>query len=344
MPGRPRSAGAGHFFEPDRLVLSRPIVFDNAPIGAVVIESDLDEMTSRLKRYAAIVAGVLIVSFALAYGTAARLQRALTDPVLHLAATAQAVSSGRDYTVRAVTSARGELGLLVRTFNDMLDQIQDRDAALQRARDDLEGQVVDRTRSLQGEIAERKLLEDKLRAKNTELEDQSRRAQEATRLKSEFLANMSHELRTPLNAIIGFAELMHDGRVGAVSAPHKECLADILTSSSHLLQLINDVLDLSKVEAGKMEFRPERVEMAKLIGEVKDILRSLSAKKRIQLAVEIYPALYDVVLDPGKLKQVLYNYLSNALKFTPEGGRVTVRARLESGGRFRLEVADTGVG
>jgi len=344
VPSRPRSAGEGHFFKRDRLVLSRPIVFDNAPIGAVVIESDLDEMRSRLKRYAAIVAAVLVVSFALAYVTAARLQRALTDPVLHLAATAQAVSSRQDYTVRAVGPARGELGLLVRTFNHMLDQIQDRDAALQRAHDDLEGQVVERTRSLRGEIAERKLLEDKLRAKNSELEDQSRRVQEATRLKSEFLANMSHELRTPLNAIIGFAELMHDGKVGAVPAPHKECLADILTSSRHLLQLINDVLDLSKVEAGKMEFRPERIEVARLIGEVRDILRGLAAKKRIELAVEIDPALDEVVLDPGKLKQVLYNYLSNALKFTPEGGRVTVRARLEPGGRFRLEVEDTGVG
>jgi len=344
VPRRPSSAGKGHVFERDRLALSHPIAFDNAPIGTLVIESDLDEMWSRLQRYAVIVVAVLIVSFALAYGTAARLQRALTDPVLHLAATAQAVSSRRDYTVRAVSDARGELGLLVRTFNDMLDQIQDRDAALQRARDDLEGQVADRTRTLQGEIAERKLLEDRLRAQNTELEDQSRRVQEATRLKSEFLANMSHELRTPLNAIIGFAELMHDGKVGAVSPLHRECLADILTSSHHLLQLINDVLDLSKVEAGKMEFRPERVEVAKLVGEVKDILRGLSAKKRIELAVEIDPALGEVVLDPGKLKQVLYNYLSNALKFTPEGGRVSVRAHLEPGGRFRLEVADTGVG
>jgi CheY-like chemotaxis protein len=132
--------------------------------------------------------------------------------------------------------------------------------------------------------------------------------------------------------------------VGAVSATHKECLADILTSSRHLLQLINDVLDLSKVEAGKMEFRPERIEVAKLVGEVRDILRGLSAQKHIELAVEIDPALDEVVLDPGKLKQVLYNYLSNALKFTPEGGRVTVRGRLEPGGRFRLEVADTGVG
>jgi signal transduction histidine kinase/DNA-binding response OmpR family regulator len=340
----PPAAGKAHSFERDRLVLARPIAFDGAPLGTVVIESDLEEMWTRLQRYGVIVAGVLIVSFGLAYVTASRLQRAITEPVLHLAATAQTVSSQQDYTVRAVGPARGELGLLVRTFNHMLDQIQDRDAALQRARDELERQVDERTVDLQKEVTERRALAEQLRRQNEDLAQQSRRAQEATRLKSEFLANMSHELRTPLNAIIGFAELMHDGKVGPVSAPHKDCLADILTSSRHLLQLINDVLDLSKVEAGKMEFRPERVELAKLIGEVRDILRGLSARKRIDLGVEIDPGLDEVVLDPGKLKQVLYNYLSNALKFTPEGGRVTVRARHEAGGRFRLEVADTGIG
>jgi signal transduction histidine kinase/CheY-like chemotaxis protein len=234
--------------------------------------------------------------------------------------------------------------MLIGSFNDMLEQIQDRDAALQRARDDLEGQVAERTSSLQGEIAERKLLEDELRATNRELEEQSRRVQEATRLKSEFLANMSHELRTPLNAIIGFAELMHDGKVGHVSALHRDCLNDILTSSRHLLQLINDVLDLSKVEAGKMEFRPEPVDVATVVGEVRDILRGLSAQKRIPLAVEVDPALGQVFLDPGKMKQVLYNYLSNALKFTPEGGKVTVRARAEGEESFRLEVEDSGIG
>jgi signal transduction histidine kinase/DNA-binding response OmpR family regulator len=337
-------AGKPYSFERDRLVLRRPIAFDGAPIGSVVIESDLDEMWTRLQRYAAIVAVVMIVSFALAYVTASRLQRVITVPILHLAATAQAVSRQQDYTVRAVGPTHGELGLLVRTFNHMLDQIRDRDAALQRARGHLELQVDQRTVALQREVAERRALADQLRQRNEDLQEQSRHAQEATRLKSEFLANMSHELRTPLNAIIGFAELMHDGKVGAVSAPHKECLADILTSSRHLLQLINDVLDLSKVEAGKMEFRPERIEVAKLVGEVKDILRGLSAQKHIELAVEIDPALDEVVLDPGKLKQVLYNYLSNALKFTLEGGRVTVRARLEPNGKFRLEVADTGVG
>ena len=183
-----------------------------------------------------------------------------------------------------------------------------------------------------------------IRQRSLELEDQYRRVQEANRLKSEFLANMSHELRTPLNAIIGFAELMHDGRVGPVSAEHKEFLGDILTSSHHLLQLINDVLDLAKVESGKMEFRPEAVDLARLVSEVRDILRTLMAQKRIRVQAEIDPTLPRVVVDPGKLKQVLYNYLSNALKFTPDEGRVTVRVMPEGPDAFRLEVEDTGIG
>jgi PAS domain S-box-containing protein len=194
------------------------------------------------------------------------------------------------------------------------------------------------------DIAERKKLEEELRSKNTALEEQNRRVHEATRLKSEFLANMSHELRTPLNGIIGFAEIMHDGRVGPVSDQHKEYLGDILTSARHLLQLINDVLDLSKVEAGKMEFSPQAVNLQLVIEEVREIVRTLAASKRIEVRGEIDPALSAIDADPRRVKQILYNYLSNALKFTPEGGSVTMRAKAEDAERFRIEVEDTGIG
>src|SRR5437588_4068142 len=180
------------------------------------------------------------------------------------------------------------------------------------------------------DITAQKALEEELRRKNEELVEQYHRVQEANRLKSEFLANMSHELRTPLNGIIGFAELMHGGKVGPVSDPHKEYLGDILTSSRHLLQLINDVLDLARVEGGRMEFHPEAVDLAKLVGEVRDGLRTLAATKRIQVKTQIDPGLTGVTADPAKLKQLLYNYLSNALKFTPEGGQVTLRAGPEA--------------
>jgi signal transduction histidine kinase len=195
------------------------------------------------------------------------------------------------------------------------------------------------------DITERKRLEEvEVRRKSQELEEENRRMQEANRLKSEFLANMSHELRTPLNAIIGFAELMFKGKVGPVSDDHKEYLGDILNSSRHLLQLINDVLDLAKVESGKMEFRPEPVDLGKLVSEVRDILRGLASTKRIRVETVIDASVSEAVLDPSKLKQVLYNYLSNALKFTPDEGTVKIRVVPCSDEHVRIEVEDTGIG
>jgi len=194
------------------------------------------------------------------------------------------------------------------------------------------------------DITEQKRLEEQLRRKNEELEEQYQRVQEANRLKSEFLANMSHELRTPLNAIIGFSELMFDGRVGGLAAEHREFIGDILASARHLLQLINDVLDLAKVEAGKMEFEPETVELGRLIGEVRDVLRPMLAQRRVTLVTEIEPTTERIVTDAGKLKQVLYNYLSNALKFSHEGGEVILRTRAQGADRVRLEVEDHGIG
>jgi signal transduction histidine kinase/CheY-like chemotaxis protein len=169
------------------------------------------------------------------------------------------------------------------------------------------------------------------------------RVEEATRLKSEFLAAMSHELRTPLNAIIGFTQILYDGKVDPASPEHKEYLGDVLTSARHLLQLINDVLDLSKVESGKMEFHVEAVDLSALIAEVLNILRTTVIAKRLDVETNVDPSVSDVVLDAGRFKQVLYNYLSNALKFTPDGGRITVRV-LDQGREFRLEVQDTGPG
>ncbi len=194
------------------------------------------------------------------------------------------------------------------------------------------------------DITPQKLLEQELTFKNQELAAQNRRVEEANRLKSEFLANMSHELRTPLNAIIGFSEIMHDGKVGEISSEHKEFLGDILTSAKHLLQLINDVLDLAKVEAGKIRFDPEPVQLTKIVNEVRDVLRTMASRKAIDVAIEVDPSLDDIVADASKLKQVLYNYLSNALKFTPDGGHVTVRVMSQGAHRYRLEVEDTGIG
>jgi len=180
------------------------------------------------------------------------------------------------------------------------------------------------------DISERRQLEEKMR--------------EASRLKSEFLANMSHELRTPLNAIIGFTELVHRGKAGPVSERQQEYLEDSLHSARHLLQLINDVLDLAKIEAGKIGLRPQPVQLEGLAGEVRDVLRGLANSKHLHVTIEIDPALSPVVIDPARVKQVLYNFMSNAIKFTDEGGTVTVRIAAHGAAQFRIDVADTGIG
>jgi protein-histidine pros-kinase len=179
------------------------------------------------------------------------------------------------------------------------------------------------------DVTERKKIEQKI--------------QEAVRLKSNFVANMSHELRTPLNAIIGFAELMHSGKTGLISSDHKKYLGYILTSSQHLLSLINDVLDLAKIESGKIELRPEVTDLIHIVEEIRDTVRELAAAKHITLSSAV--SLEKALIDPFKLKQILLNYVSNAIKFTPEGGKVTIRiAPLQTGKMFRVEVEDTGIG
>jgi signal transduction histidine kinase/CheY-like chemotaxis protein len=165
---------------------------------------------------------------------------------------------------------------------------------------------------------------------------------EATRVKSEFLANMSHELRTPLNAILGFSGLLSEQLETVVTDRQQRFLHNIKEAGEHLLELINDVLDLSKVEAGKLELRPEIVTPDALLAPVYAALRTIASSKGVALNVEV-DAADAMLLDPTRVRQILFNLLSNALKFTPSGGHVTLRATL-SGSALDLEVADTGIG
>ncbi|MDR3692345.1 MAG: PAS domain S-box protein [Fimbriimonas sp.] len=183
----------------------------------------------------------------------------------------------------------------------------------------------------------RKRIEQVLHEKNIELLG-------AAQAKNRFLANMSHELRTPLNGIIGFAEFLVDGKPGVVNDKQAEYLNDILNSGRHLLQLINDVLDLAKVEAGKMELMPEAFSLMNAVQEVCAIVRPMASKKCIVIQIDIADAIGEVCLDQQRVKQVLYNLISNAVKFTPEDGHVDVRARPSGAGAFCLEVEDTGIG
>jgi PAS domain S-box-containing protein len=168
--------------------------------------------------------------------------------------------------------------------------------------------------------------------------------QEANRMKSEFLANMSHELRTPLNGIIGFTEFLVDGKPGQINPKQKEYLGDILNSAKHLLQLINDVLDLAKVEAGKMELNLEDFSLTQAIDEVCAVAKPMAQKKHMLVSISVAAELERVTLDQQKFKQVLYNLVSNGIKFTDDGGAVEISAQPYNGGYFKLSVNDTGIG
>jgi signal transduction histidine kinase len=202
----------------------------------------------------------------------------------------------------------------------------------------------DMNRELEREVAECKRdISDRKRAQ-AELARTRDEALEASRLKSAFVANISHELRTPLNGIIGFSQLLYAGYIAPPSAEYKQSIADILSSARHLLSLINDVLDLAKVETGKMEFTPEPIEPAALVEEVRSVVRGIAAQKNIRIEAAVAPQLGQLVLDCARLRQVLYNYLSNAIKFSGDGARVAIRMRPEGNEWFHLEVEDNGEG
>ncbi len=170
-------------------------------------------------------------------------------------------------------------------------------------------------------------------------------AEKANKAKSEFLANMSHELRTPLNAILGFSEII--AAQLAKSAEHSkvaEYAGDIHSSGKHLLSLIEEVLDLSKIEAGKLELSKSDVDFAELVGEIQRLFQETAASASILLNVEIIGQPPTLVIDRTKIKQVLLNLISNAIKFTPEGGRVTLRANFQLKEAISIEVEDTGIG
>jgi signal transduction histidine kinase len=220
---------------------------------------------------------------------------------------------------------------------------------------ELEREIVDYQQGLEEKVAQRTFELQEATQKALLLAEEARSASQA---KSEFLANMSHELRTPLNHIMGFSELVADKRVGDLNPQQEEYLKDVLKSSQHLLSLINDVLDLSKVEAGKMELELSEVRIRELLEGSLFMVREKSLKEGIRLEMELKELPHVILADERKLKQILYNLLSNAVKFTQAGGEVLLGAKIVDGAELKalpipvngneewlcVWVSDTGIG
>jgi signal transduction histidine kinase len=243
-------------------------------------------------------------------------------------------------------------------FGDPIDQL-----VLVRALDSADGQrlclvqienissAVRREKHLRGQIRELQETKARLEQQGRDMEEMTRRlrsardeAERANRAKSEFLANMSHELRTPLNAIIGFSEMLESGYGGALSERQASYTKDIHDSGQHLLQIINNVLDMSKVEAGQYQLYETAVDLRDVARASISILSGRAREQGLSLELAIDPTLPCVMADERTLRQVLLNLLSNAVKFTPNGGRVTVTGSVQPNGDLAIHVQDTGIG
>jgi PAS domain S-box-containing protein len=197
-------------------------------------------------------------------------------------------------------------------------------------------QLTDANLRLKDEVGERERAQ-------REMREAKEAADTANQAKSAFLANMSHELRTPLNAVIGFSELLEQQIFGGLNDKQRSYVGNVLVSGRHLLQLVNDILDISKVEAGRMDLVYERTPIGSICDIVRGVIGAVAAKRGINLEVTLPPSLPDVYIDPGRIKQVLYNLISNAIKFTPKGGMVKLTARAEARSLV-VSVSDTGIG
>jgi len=321
------------------LIVSRPIIADEQIVGSIRVQGRIGSVDKPIGPYLAILAAALGVSSFLGYFLSAGFHESMSAPILQLAEVAARVTGEGNYGLRAASSENDDIGELATRFNGMLEQVERRHERLQAEQSQLEERVRERTETLEREIVEhRRTTNEFILAKAA--------AEEASRAKSAFLANMSHELRTPLNAIIGYSELLIEQTQRQLSPAAMTDLARIKAAGRHLLSLITDVLDISKIEAGRMELEVAGFSLSSLLRNVVATSQSLAAARGNELTVVEDGDLGTMHSDETKIRQVLLNLVGNACKFTGDG-KVTVTGRRERGASREwlvFEVADTGVG
>jgi signal transduction histidine kinase len=291
----------------------------NEPIGAVIVPGTASQISKAvlLNRFWIIFAGLLagIGAFIAFYVIT---QKVILSPIRQLRALANNVAEG-NLDIRSSIKTRDEYEKLANAINHMLDNLQSMQQKLREANIQLDGKIA--------ELSER----------NIELF-------KANKLKGEFLANISHEFRTPMNAILGFAEILREKPELLRKDKGRKYADNIITSGRRLLNMINDLLDLAKTEAGKMKLHIERTSLKQLCKGTVSAFSSLTKSKKIKVKVKVDKNIPELVTDAGKVQQILYNFLSNAVKFTPKSGRIEIKCSLLDEKTVRICVSDTGHG
>lgn len=313
-------------FQRDYAELSRPIMLDGEYIGHLYLKNDLAGPRSNIQAIALIMAAVLLFGLLLAFVMSAHLLKIIVSPITALSELTQQISNENQYHLRAEIVSQDELGQLATTFNDMIEEIERRDAYL-------EEQVTKRTLDLHQQKLDLEVARD--------------RAEAANRAKSQFLANMSHEIRTPMNAIISMTDMAMRSE-----EPEKKqgFLQTVKHSADSLLGILNDILDFSKIEAGQLQVDTRPFSLGQLVQHVVSTMNVQAAKKGLSLQVNIAPELPTTFIgDDLRILQILINLVGNAVKFTQQGG-VTVSveqdAKMRKGDQYtlRFSVTDTGIG
>ncbi len=337
-PILPRNSQLGDMINADNGIIRSPLRKNGRELGDLYLKAELTENEKdRLKNLLRGAGIIFLISSLIAMIAGYRLQSTISEPITHLVDAARYISEERDYSVRVPQEATGEIGELIASFNFMLGTIEQRTSEMAQARENLHNS------NLKLEDANR-TLEIRVEERTRDYKEAVKAADEANKAKSGFLAKMSHELRTPLNAIIGYSEILLED---AQDDGNKSAAADldkILSAARYLLGLINDVLDISKIEAGKMELYIETFDISKLIQEVASTVQPLVSKKNNTLYIECAADIGDMQADSTKIRQMLFNLLSNACKFTEKGGITLSVSRDADGHHVLMKVSDTGIG
>jgi signal transduction histidine kinase/ActR/RegA family two-component response regulator len=331
------------------MVVSQPIVENGETVGTVVMRAE-NRILARFIDYLAIAVGVTLIAMAIAYLLMRRFGRVLTSPIIAISEVARDVVATRDYSRRAPRIGEDEAAELADSFNAMLTEIEGRTRELEDShiatlrtaseRSHAQQEVMRLNEQLEQRVDERTL---QLALANAELANANEEARSANQAKSAFLSSMSHELRTPLNAILGFAQILTSNTLPSTLEQKKEFANHILKSGRHLLTLINEILDLAKVESGTITLSMEPVALADILLECRTMIEPIAATRKVRV---LFPDVDGAVVmaDRTRLKQVMLNLLSNAVKYNRDEGAVVLTCDQSTPTRMRLSIQDTGNG